>query len=266
MLEGRRRLLVRMRQRHPGLDAVHGEARALHLVLGALAVGDAASGGHPVDVARPDRLRIAQAVAMEDAALEQVGDGRQPDMRMRPHRHAVAARRHGHRPEMVEEDERPDHAPLHARQHAAHGEARSQFVGAALDQKLDRIGHLVLPRAGYGAQVAPVNPVRRSFVGYAAMVSIGSFLHYPALQHADPENAGAHCSFPRPFPNLFLENANSPVFSMACGTVAFLPLFVGLPELSGQYSGKGRLRGAPAGRAGRSLLASECVAGNTGRG
>ena len=66
-------------------------------------------------------------------------------MRMRPHLHAVAARRHDHRAEMIEEDERPDHAALDAGQHAAHGEARSELVGAALDQKLDRIGHLVLP-------------------------------------------------------------------------------------------------------------------------
>jgi hypothetical protein len=66
-------------------------------------------------------------------------------MRMRPHRHPVAARRHDHRPEMVEEDERPDHAPLRAGQHAPHREARCELVGAALDQELDRIGHLVLP-------------------------------------------------------------------------------------------------------------------------
>jgi hypothetical protein len=31
-------------------------------------------------------------------------------------------------------------------------------VGAALDKKLDRIGHLTLPRAGYGGRVEPVNP------------------------------------------------------------------------------------------------------------
>src|SRR4029078_3023241 len=88
VLEGRRRLFVRMRQCHPRLDAVYGEASPLLLVLGALAVGDSAAGGQPVDVAGTDRLRIAQAVAMEDAALEQVGDGREPDMRMRPHLHA----------------------------------------------------------------------------------------------------------------------------------------------------------------------------------
>ena len=66
-------------------------------------------------------------------------------MGVRPHLHAVAAGRHHHRSEMVEEDERTDHPALHAGQHAAHREARSQLVGAALDEKLYRISHLILP-------------------------------------------------------------------------------------------------------------------------
>jgi hypothetical protein len=72
---------------------------------------------------------------------------------------------------MVEEDERPDHAPLHTGQHAAHRESRSKFVSAALDKKLDRIGHFVLPCPGYGGRFAAVNPAARRFVGYPAMDS-----------------------------------------------------------------------------------------------
>ena len=66
-------------------------------------------------------------------------------MRMRAHLHA-AAWRHVHRAEMIEEDERADHATLHAGQHAPHGKAAAQVVGASLDQKFDRIGQLVLRR------------------------------------------------------------------------------------------------------------------------
>jgi hypothetical protein len=46
---------------------------------------------------------------------------------------------------MVEEDEWPDHAPFDARQYAADSEAGAQFVRAALDQEIDRIGHIASP-------------------------------------------------------------------------------------------------------------------------
>src|SRR6185295_7061437 len=82
--------------------------------------------------------------AMEDATVEQVGDGRQPDMRMRANLHTVAAGRDDHRPEMVEEDERSDHPTLHTRQHASHRKPRTEVMGTSLDQQFDRIGHLVL--------------------------------------------------------------------------------------------------------------------------
>ena len=72
---------------------------------GALGMHDAAPGRHPVDGAGPDRQRGAEAVAMHDLAVEQIGDGGEPDMRMRPHVDAVAGLEH-RRAEMVEEDER----------------------------------------------------------------------------------------------------------------------------------------------------------------
>ena len=123
---------------------MHAKARPAHLRLGALAMHDPAAGSHPVDVARLDRLREAQTVAMENPAVEQIGDGGEANVRMRLDLHA-AARRHVHRAKVVEKDERPDHATLHARQDTAHGKAATQVVGTALDQKFDRIGHLVLP-------------------------------------------------------------------------------------------------------------------------
>ena len=48
--------------------------------------------GHPghVDVDRLDALDAAQAVAVQHRAFEQVDDGCEPDVRMRPHVVAVA--------------------------------------------------------------------------------------------------------------------------------------------------------------------------------
>ena len=112
---------------------MHPEAGGAHLRFRPLAVDDAAAGGHPIDVARPDRLGIAQAVAMVDSAVEEVGHRRQADMRMGPHLH-TAAGRHVHGTEMVEEDEGSDRAALDAGQHAADGEASPQIMSPPLDQ------------------------------------------------------------------------------------------------------------------------------------
>src|SRR5580704_8294977 len=83
---------------------------------------DAASGRHPIDRAGPDRQRSAEAVAVHDLAVEQIGDGREPDMRMRPDVDAIAGAEYC-RSEMVEEDERPHHARARRRQRAVHLEA-----------------------------------------------------------------------------------------------------------------------------------------------
>src|ERR1700734_190423 len=104
---------------------------------GALGMHDAAPGGHPVHRAGPDRHRGAEAVAMHDLAVEQVGDGGEPDMRVRPHVDAVAGLEH-RRPEMVEEDERPDHARTPRRQRAMHLEA-AEIDRARYDQLLDGV-------------------------------------------------------------------------------------------------------------------------------
>ena len=79
------------RQRHPALQAVQRLAVDAVLRRGALGMHDAAAGGHPVDLAGPDRHGGAEAVAVHDLAVEQVGHGGEPDMRMRPHVDALAA-------------------------------------------------------------------------------------------------------------------------------------------------------------------------------
>src|SRR4029077_18242996 len=90
--------------------------------VSALGMHDAAAGGHPVDRAGPDRYRGAKTVAMHDLAVEQVGDGGKADVRGRPHVDAVTVLEH-RRAEMVEENERPDHARAPRRQRAMHLEA-----------------------------------------------------------------------------------------------------------------------------------------------
>ena len=148
MGEGGDRLLVVLRQRHPGLEAadrLHGAARPLR---GPLGMGDAAAGGHPVHVARPDLLQAADAVAMDDRAVGQVGHRREPDMRVRADvellRDELLAR-----PERVEEDERPDHLPFRRRQHAPDGEA-ADVAGARQDLHLDEVGGAGIAEGGVG--------------------------------------------------------------------------------------------------------------------
>jgi hypothetical protein len=104
---------------------------------GALGMHDAAPGRHQVDVTRMDRDRATKAVAMHDLAVEQEGDGGKPDMRMRPHIDTLPGAELD-RPEMVEEDERPDHPPLDVRQRTAHREA-AKIDAARHDHEVDGI-------------------------------------------------------------------------------------------------------------------------------
>ncbi len=91
----------------------------------------------------------AETVAMHDFAVEQIGDGGEPDMRVRPHVDAVAGAEH-RRSEMIEEDERPDHARARRRQRAMHLEAaeidrcaaRSAAAMASLDGASPNAGSL----------------------------------------------------------------------------------------------------------------------------
>ena len=92
-----------------------------------------------IQLTSPGRIgtRGAEAVAVHDLAVEQEGDGGEPDMRMRPHVDALAAAEL-RRPEMVEEDERADHAPLAVGQRAAHREA-AEIDAARNDHQFDGV-------------------------------------------------------------------------------------------------------------------------------
>ena len=137
MREARLDLLVVSRQRDPALQAMQRLAAHAALRRGALGMHDAASRGHPVDFARPDRHRRAEAVAVHDLAVEQEGDGGEPDVRMRPHVDALAAAELG-RPEVIEEDEGADHAPLAVGQRAADREA-AEIDAARNDHQFDGV-------------------------------------------------------------------------------------------------------------------------------
>jgi hypothetical protein len=117
--KGRCSFLVLHRQRYPKLQAVQRFATITPVCGGTFGMNDAAPRRHPVHCAGPDRHRGAEAVAMDDFAVEQIGDGGKADMRMRPNVNAVAGLEHS-RTEVVEKDERSDHARACRRQGAVH--------------------------------------------------------------------------------------------------------------------------------------------------
>jgi hypothetical protein len=132
------RLFLRARQRDPGLDPVQRTAAAANLVAGALRVNDPPAGEHPVHVARADRLERAEAVAVDDLALEQVRHRRQRDVRVRADIDPVAGRQL-RRAHVVEEDERADGALGGKGQGATHAES-AQVARAGLDDQRDDVG------------------------------------------------------------------------------------------------------------------------------
>ena len=131
--KGRSGFLLGGRQRHPTLQTV--DRLAVGSVVGRRALGmdDATTCGHPVDLARTDRRGGAEAVAMHDLPVEQEGDGGEADMGMRPHVDALTGAKLG-RPEMIEEDEGPDHAPLGVRERAAHREMADVYAARHHDE------------------------------------------------------------------------------------------------------------------------------------
>ena len=142
MLERRCDFLGSGGKSDPALQPQHLLAVLAQQVGRPFGMGDAAPGGHQVHGAGLDLPDIALAVAVHDAAVEQIGDGGEPNVRMRAHIHALA----GHelyRPEMIEEDEGADHLPLAMRQRATHFEAIAEVAGARHDHQFQRV-------AGFG--------------------------------------------------------------------------------------------------------------------
>ncbi len=99
----------------------------------AFRVHDPAAGRHPVDRAGLDALHAAEAVAVDHRTLEQVGDGGEPDVRVRPDV-VIGTRLHVDRAEMIEEQEWADALTTRGREHPAHDESTAEVVQFSVDR------------------------------------------------------------------------------------------------------------------------------------
>src|SRR4051794_16699810 len=118
---------------------------------------DAIASRHPVDLARTNGLDHAETVAMLYFAFEQIGDGRQTNVRMRPDVEARAGRKL-HRPHMIEKNKRADHASPAIRQDAPDLQP-ANVARAALDDLRD-CAHSRIPMADYSLN--PTTKPRRT--------------------------------------------------------------------------------------------------------
>jgi hypothetical protein len=100
---------------------------------------------HPVHRARLDLHRGAERIAVEEPALVEIGDRREPDMRMRAHVDPLVGDELGGA-HLVEEDEGPHHLAARGGQRAAHLEV-SDVTRAGDDDGLDRVDGLGCRRA-----------------------------------------------------------------------------------------------------------------------
>src|ERR1700754_1806204 len=141
MMEFRIDLLMRLGQCHPDLDAMQSFPTVAGVGRRALGMHDAAPGGHPVDVARMDVDRAAQAVAMTDHAVEQPRDRGEADMRMRTDIEPRVITE-GDGPHLVEEDEGPDMTRFQVGKPAPDDEAAPEIACLAVNG--DR-GHVWAP-------------------------------------------------------------------------------------------------------------------------
>lgn len=84
-------------------------------------MNDSAARGHPIHIARRDRLHCPEAVAVSHLSAEKVRYGRKPDMRVSEHIERTVADDLD-RPHFVHEYERPDAAAFAERKHALYVE------------------------------------------------------------------------------------------------------------------------------------------------
>jgi len=137
MDEGRLRLLLRLGQGEPELEAVHAPRPAAQLVRRALGVHDPAAGGHPVHRSGLDALHAPEAVPVEHGPLEEEGDRGEPDVRVG----AYVRLRVGldlHRAEVIEEHEGTDPLPRHRGEEATHQETGAELLHVAGEAGPDR--------------------------------------------------------------------------------------------------------------------------------
>ncbi|MNZ85553.1 hypothetical protein D3C78_1043490 [compost metagenome] len=103
---------------------------------GFFGVGDTTPGGHQVHLAGANDLDIAQAVAVQDLALDHPGEGLQANVRMRTDTQAGLAFKH-RGAGVIEKTPGPDHASLARGHQAVDRDPAPHFSGARGDP-LDR--------------------------------------------------------------------------------------------------------------------------------
>ena len=148
-------------------------------------MGDPPPRDHPVDGSGSDDLAGAETVPMMDLAAIDIGDGGEADMRVRAHV-ACGTGDDLQRPELIEEDERPDHLALRRGQHTS--DEGVDVNGPGHDQSFDRIHADRVRRAG-GEQWVPAHDallLRRSYSKLAAPLS----RHSPDAASDDGQYAG----------------------------------------------------------------------------
>ena len=128
-------LLMRQREPDPKLETVRARTSAPQFGTRAFGMDDAASRGHPIDIARPNGVVRSEAVAMDDLAIEEIRHRREADMRVRPDIETMS-RSEICGPHMIEEDERPDMTARLCGKHAAHGRA-AEIARSGIDHSCD---------------------------------------------------------------------------------------------------------------------------------
>ena len=103
----------------------------LRVAVRHLLMHDAASGGHPLDVARAEVAAIAEAVAMLHLAREHIGDGLDAAVRMPGEAGQIVVRVLV--PEIVEEQERIELGRVAESERAPQLDARAFDVGLRLE-------------------------------------------------------------------------------------------------------------------------------------
>ena len=82
----------RLGQRDPALEALKCHAPGSIFGMSTLGMGNAAPGGHPINFPRHDPLRHTQRICMHQGPLIQIGERRQPNMRVWQYVNALAGK------------------------------------------------------------------------------------------------------------------------------------------------------------------------------
>ena len=143
----RRHFLMILRQRDPALNAEHSAAARSHIRRRAFGVRDAATRRHEIHGPGRDVHVIAFAVAVRDAAIEKVGDGGKPDMRVGTNVQTSSGNKL-HRSHLVEKNEGPDHLAFPVRQRPADGKAVAKVAHARNDDQFKRVARMLVAQHG----------------------------------------------------------------------------------------------------------------------